>query len=129
MIILLVRFDIISTGVLLFSSSSPFSYAGGSWGNERSCTASCTVASSSLLLFLLFLSFLVVAGEEMLIDYLILDNEKVNPMLFCNQQWFIQKNITITRTPTVGVLSAGSLPKSLTMSEQNLPNANLTVHE
>jgi hypothetical protein len=39
----------------------------------------------------------------MLIDYLILDNEKVNPMLLCNQQWFIQKNTTVTRTPTVGV--------------------------
>jgi hypothetical protein len=43
--------------------------------------------------------FLVIAGEEMLIDYLILDNETVNPMLLCNQQWFSQKNITVTRTP------------------------------
>jgi predicted SAM-dependent methyltransferase len=47
--------------------------------------------------------FLVEAGEDMLIDYLILDNEKVNPMLLCNQQWFSQKSTTITRTPNVGV--------------------------
>jgi hypothetical protein len=39
----------------------------------------------------------------MLIDYLILDNEKVNPMLLCNRQWFSQKNTTVTRTPNVGV--------------------------
>jgi hypothetical protein len=39
----------------------------------------------------------------MLIDYLILDNEKVNPMLLCNQQWYSQKNTTVTRTPNVGV--------------------------
>jgi hypothetical protein len=97
MVILLVRFDIISTGVLLLSSSSPFSLVGGSWGNERPCAASCTAASSSLL------SFLVIAGEEMLIDYLILDNEKVNPMLMCNQQWFSQKNTTVARTPNAGV--------------------------
>jgi hypothetical protein len=95
--ILLVRLDIISTGVLLLSSSSPFSLVGGSWGNERPCAASCTAASSSLL------SFLVIAGEDMLIDYLIIDNEKVNPMLLCNQQWFSQKNTTVTRTPNVGV--------------------------
>jgi hypothetical protein len=97
MVILLVIFDIISTGVLLLSSSSPFSLAGGSWGNERPCAASCTAASSSLL------SFLVISGEEMLIDYLILDNETVNPMLLCNQQWFSQKNTTVTRTPNGGV--------------------------
>jgi hypothetical protein len=75
------------------------------------------------------LSFLVKAGEEMLIDYLILDNEKINPMLLCNQQWFIQKNTTVTRTPNGGMLSAGSSPKLLAMSEQNLPNVNLTVDE
>jgi hypothetical protein len=73
------------------------------------------------------LSFLVIAGEEMLIDYLILDNETVNPMLMCNQQWFSQKNTTVSRTPNGGVQSAGSSPKSLTMSEKNLPNVNLTV--
>jgi hypothetical protein len=97
MIILLVIFDIISTGVLLLSSSSPFSSVGGSWDNERPCAASCTLALSLLLLVL------VIAGEEMLIDYLILDNEKVNPMLLCNQQWFSQKNTTVTRTPNGGV--------------------------
>jgi hypothetical protein len=97
MVILLVIFDIISTGVLLLSSSSPFSSVGGSWGNERPCAASCTAASSLLL------SFLVIAGEEMLIDYLILDNETVNPMLMCNQQWFSQKNTTVTRTSNGGV--------------------------
>jgi hypothetical protein len=95
--ILLVRFDIISTDVLLLSSSSPFSSVGGSWGNETSRVASCTAALSSLLLFLL------VAGEEMLIDYLIVDDEKVKPMLLCNQKWFSQKNTTVTRTPNVGV--------------------------
>jgi hypothetical protein len=83
--IILVRFKIISTGVLLLSSSSPFSSVGGSRGNERPCTASCTAALSSLL------SFVVIAGEELLIDYLILDNKKVNPMLMCNQQWFSQQ--------------------------------------
>jgi hypothetical protein len=46
MVILLVIFDIISTGVLLLLSSSPFSSVGGSWGNERPCAASCTAASS-----------------------------------------------------------------------------------
>jgi hypothetical protein len=97
MVILLVRFNIISTGVLVLSSSLPFSSVGGSWGNERPCAASCTAASSSLLLFL------VIAGEDMLIDYLIIDNEKVNPMLLCNQQWFSQKNTTVTRTPNAGV--------------------------
>jgi hypothetical protein len=96
-VILLVIFNIIYTGVLLLSSSSPFSLVGGSWGNERPCAASCTAASSS------WLSFLVIPGEEMLIDYFILDNEKVNPMLLCNQQWFSQKNTTVTRTPTGGV--------------------------
>jgi hypothetical protein len=39
----------------------------------------------------------------MLIDYLIVDNEKVNPLLLCNQQRFSQKNTTITRTPNVGL--------------------------
>jgi hypothetical protein len=97
MVILLIIFDIISTDVLLLSSSPPFSSVGVSWGKKRPCTASCTAASSS------YLSFLVIAVEEMLIDYLILDNEKVNPMLMCNQQWFSQKNTTVTRTPNVGV--------------------------
>jgi hypothetical protein len=82
MVILLVIFDIISTGVLVLSSLSSFSSVGGSWGNERPCAASCMTASSSLL------SFLAIAGEEMLIDYLILDDETVSPMLLCNQQWF-----------------------------------------
>jgi hypothetical protein len=95
--ILLVILDIISTSVLLLSSSSPFSSVGGSWGNEISYAASCTAASSSLL------SLLVIAGEEVLIDYLMLDNETVNPMLLCNQQWFSQKNTTVTRTPNGGV--------------------------
>jgi hypothetical protein len=109
MVIPLVRFDIISSGVLLLSSSSPFSSGGGAWGNERPWAASCTAALSSLL------SFLVIAGKEMLLDYLILDNEKINPMLLCNQQWFSQKNTTVTRTPNVGVQSADNSPKSLTM--------------
>jgi hypothetical protein len=95
--IIIVRFDIIPTGVLLLPPPSPFSSVGGSWGNEIPCTASCTSASSSLL------SFLVIAGEDMLIDHLIIDNEKVNPMLLCNQHWLSQKNTTVTRTPNVGV--------------------------
>jgi hypothetical protein len=121
--VLLARFDIISTGMLLLLTLSPFSSVGGSWSIERPCASSCTAASSTLL------SLLVIAGEEMLIDYLILDNEKVNPMLMCNQQWFSQKNTTVTRTPNAGVSSTGSSPKSLTMSEQNLPNVNMTVDD
>jgi hypothetical protein len=97
MVIILVIFDIISTGLLWLSSSSPFSLVGGSWGNKIPCSASYTAASSSLL------SFLVIAGEEMLIDYLILDNETVNRMLLCNQQWFSHKNTTVIRTPNGGV--------------------------
>jgi hypothetical protein len=50
----------------------------------------------------LLLSFLVIAGDEMLIDYF-LDNGKVNPLLLCNQQWFIQKKTTVTRTPNGSV--------------------------
>jgi hypothetical protein len=68
--LLLVRFDIISTGVLLLSSSSPFFSVGGH--GAMNDPAQHPVHQRHLRCY----RFLIIEGEEMLIDYLNLDNVK-----------------------------------------------------
>jgi hypothetical protein len=106
MSVLLVSLHIIFTVVLVILVALFFDTLFFGWGEILVIRFFCwgTTWLSCVVLFL------VDAGEDMLID-LILDDENVNPMLLCNPQWFIQKSTTVTRTPNVGVYSTGSSPK------------------
>jgi hypothetical protein len=64
-----------------------------------------------------------------MIDYWIQDNENVNPMAVCHQQWFSQKNTTFARHQMSVYYQQVVHPNSVTMSNENLPNVYLEVDD